>query len=179
MMHYVKKKLRNIKIQFQHFRYRVKSVHGSSYLAFGSRISSDFSMGKYGYVGHHALISKGVILGDYVMIGPNVSFVGDDHRYDQLGTPTIFSGRPNSRSATVIEDDVWIATGVIILSGVNIGRGAILAAGAVVSKDVPPYAIVGGVPAKVIKYRFTPEDQIIHDNELLNKNFKPEYCERL
>lgn len=56
-----------------------------------------------------------------------------------------------------VDDDVWIGLGAIILSGVHIGQGAVVAAGAVVTKDVPPYAIVGGVPAKVIRYRFVPE----------------------
>lgn len=56
-----------------------------------------------------------------------------------------------------MEDDVWIATNALILSGVTIGRGAIVAAGAVVVKDVPPYAIVGGNPAKILKYRFSLE----------------------
>ena len=57
----------------------------------------------------------------------------------------------------IIEDDVWIGCNATILQGVKIGTGAIVAAGAVVTKDVPPYAIVGGVPAKIIKYRFTEE----------------------
>lgn len=57
----------------------------------------------------------------------------------------------------IVEDDVWIATNALILSGVTIGRGAIVAAGAVVVKDVPPYAIVGGNPAKILKYRFPLE----------------------
>ncbi|MGN9105593.1 DapH/DapD/GlmU-related protein [Oliverpabstia intestinalis] len=56
-----------------------------------------------------------------------------------------------------VDDDVWIGYGASIMSGVHIGQGAVVAAGAVVTKDVPPYAIVGGVPAKVIKYRFEPE----------------------
>ena len=62
-----------------------------------------------------------------------------------------------SKGDIIIEDDVWIGQNSIILSGVHIGQGAVVAAGAVVTKDVPPYAIVGGVPAKVIKYRFCPE----------------------
>ncbi len=66
-----------------------------------------------------------------------------------------------------VGDDVWIGTNAIILSGVNIGRGAVIAAGAVVNKDVPPYSVVGGVPAKVIKYRFS--DEIIE--ELMKVDF--------
>ena len=62
-----------------------------------------------------------------------------------------------SKGDIIVDDDVWIGYGATILSGVHIGQGAVIAAGAVVTKDVPPYAIVGGVPAKVIKYRFSPE----------------------
>ena len=62
-----------------------------------------------------------------------------------------------SKGDIIVENDVWIGYRATILSGVNIGQGAIIAAGSVVTKDVPPYAIVGGVPAKVIKYRFPPE----------------------
>lgn len=62
-----------------------------------------------------------------------------------------------SKGNIVVEDDVWIGFRSTILSGVHIGQGAIVAAGSVVTKDVPPYAIVGGIPAKVIKYRFSPE----------------------
>ena len=62
-----------------------------------------------------------------------------------------------SKGNIVVEDDVWIGFRSTILSGVHIGQGAIVAAGSVVTKDIPPYAIVGGVPAKVIKYRFSPE----------------------
>lgn len=62
-----------------------------------------------------------------------------------------------SKGDIIVDDDVWIGYGATIMSGVHIGQGAVVAAGAVVTKDVPPYAIVGGVPAKVIKYRFEPE----------------------
>ena len=62
-----------------------------------------------------------------------------------------------SKGDIIVDDDVWIGYGATILSGVHIGQGAVVAAGAVVTKDAPPYAIVGGVPARVIKYRFSPE----------------------
>lgn len=60
-----------------------------------------------------------------------------------------------SKGDIIVGDDVWVGYGATILSGVHIGQGAVIAAGAVVNKDVPPYAIVGGIPAKVIKYRFS------------------------
>lgn len=61
----------------------------------------------------------------------------------------------------IVNDDVWIGDSALILSGVEIGQGAVIAAGAVVTEDVPPYAVVGGVPAKVIKYRF--RDDVIKE----------------
>lgn len=76
----------------------------------------------------------------------------------------------------IIEKDVWIGCNVTILAGVKVGRGSIIAAGAVVSKDIPPYSIIGGVPAKVIKFRWTIEEILKHEqilypeNERLNKN---------
>ena len=66
----------------------------------------------------------------------------------------------------VVEDDVWIGHGAIILTPARIGRGAIVAAGSVVTKDVPPYAIVGGVPAKLLRMRFTPEQIEEHERLL-------------
>lgn len=65
--------------------------------------------------------------------------------------------QPYAKGDIIVEDDAWIGYGAAILSGVHIGQGAVVAADSIVTKDVPPYAIVGGVPAKVIKYRFAPE----------------------
>lgn len=106
-------------------------------------------------------------IGNYVSIAENVTFILDaDHYVDHISTYPFkakllppFENEAVSKGNIVIDDDVWIGYGATILSGVHIGQGAIIAAGAVVAKNVPPYAIVGGVPAKVIKYRFD-EDAI-------------------
>jgi acyl-[acyl carrier protein]--UDP-N-acetylglucosamine O-acyltransferase len=87
------------------------------------------------------------------------------HRLDTISTfpfrAICFGDAPHadatSRGEIIVGHDVWIGANAVILSGVNIGNGAVVAAGAVVNKDVPPYAVVGGVPAKLIKMRFEPE----------------------
>lgn len=93
-----------------------------------------------------------VTIGKNVMMGPNVAIITENHRFDRMDVPIREQGYYD-RKPVVINDDVWIGMRVIILPGVTVGKGAILAAGAVVTKDVPEYAIVGGNPAKVIKYR--------------------------
>lgn len=70
---------------------------------------------------------------------------------------------PENDAAVVIEDDVWTGGNVMILKGVTIGRGSVIAAGAVVTKSCTPYSIIGGVPAKVLKMRFTPEEIEQHE----------------
>lgn len=101
-------------------------------------------------------------IGNYVSIAPGVHFVlGGNHPY------TCFSTYPfkvklggalyeaETKGPIIVEDDAWLGINALVLSGVTIGKGAIVAAGSVVTKDVPPYAIVGGNPAKIIRYRFT------------------------
>lgn len=69
----------------------------------------------------------------------------------------------------IIEEDVWCGANVTILKGVTVGRGSIIAAGAVVTKSIPPYSIAGGVPAKVIKQRMTNEEIVLHESSLYYK----------
>lgn len=104
------------------------------------------------------------------MFGPNVTVITGDHRTDLIGR-YMTSVRneeklPENDQAVVFEGDNWIGANVTILKGVRVGNGAIVASGAVVDKDVPPYAIVGGVPAKVIKYRFTEKQILEHEQKL-------------
>lgn len=91
-----------------------------------------------------------ITIGDNVLIGPNVVLRAADHGI-AMGTPIRF--QPHVGGAIVVEDDVWIGANVVILRDVILGRGCVVAAGAVVTKDVEPYAVVGGVPARKISSR--------------------------
>ena len=103
-------------------------------------------------------------IGDFVSVAPGVVFLlSVEHGYKGFSTfpfkVKVFGEdfEATSKGPIIVKDDVWIGLNSIILSGITIGQGAIVAAGSVVTKDVPPYAIVGGNPARVIKYRFEPE----------------------
>lgn len=105
-------------------------------------------------------------IGNYVSIADNVQFIlGGNHTINIISTFPLYSKLiklspkhdAHTKGSIIIEDEVWIGNGSTILSGVKIGKGAIIAAGAVVTKDVLPYMIVGGNPAKVIKSRFNEE----------------------
>lgn len=115
-----------------------------------------------------------VKIGNYCSIGGDVTFLlAGEHLLNTISTypfkaKIIDPGikEAGSKGNIIVEDDVWIGHGAIILSGVKIGQGAVIAAGSVVNKDIPRYAIVGGVPAQVIKYRFS--DEIIKQMKQVN-----------
>lgn len=94
---------------------------------------------------------SGVSLGNDVLLGPNVVINDSNHQFTDIDKPITTQG--HTAREIVIEDDVWIAANSVILKGVHIGKGAVVAAGSVVTKDVPPYAVVAGVPARQIKNR--------------------------
>ena len=90
-------------------------------------------------------------IGDCVRIAPHVMMIASDHVFDDPDRPITDQG--SRRAPITIGDDVWIAGRVNITAGVTIGRGSVIAAGAVVTRDVPPYSVAAGVPARVIKSR--------------------------
>ena len=92
-----------------------------------------------------------VMIGNDVIFGPGVYLFSENHNFDNPDLPV--SSQGETRKGVMIDDGVWIGTRAVILDGVKIGRNSIVAAGSVVNKDVPPYAIVAGVPAKIIKER--------------------------
>lgn len=148
-----------------------------TFLAGGySTIRSDFVAGAYSYVGPGCDIGPGVAIGAYTMLGPGVRVVGNDHVFDVPGSAIIFSGRPEFKQ-TIIGSDVWIGAGATVIAGVRIGDGSIVAAGSVVTRDVEPLLIVGGIPAKPIRKRFPdPADEAKHREFLTKQPAEREYC---
>lgn len=107
-------------------------------------------------------------IGNNVIFGPKPTIITGNHRIDIVGKYIIDSNEKLSENdkPVIIEDDVWGGANITILKGVIIGRGSIIAAGAVVTKSCPPYSIIGGVPAKLLKYRFSIDECIAHEKEL-------------
>lgn len=113
---------------------------------------SGITIGKQSGIGLNARIQGPLTIGNHVMMGPDTIIYTKNHETKRTDIPMIEQGITAPREVT-IEDDVWIGARVVILPGVCIGKGSIVAAGSVVTKDVQPYTIVGGVPAKKIKSR--------------------------
>ena len=118
---------------------------------YNSDVSPDVSIGNNSELGQRSLIHAGVEIGNNVIMGPDVKIYTRNHIADRLEIPIQIQGK--SFKKTKIENDVWIGANVVILPGITVGSHSILAAGSIVTKDVPKFAVIGGNPAKVIKFR--------------------------
>jgi len=141
---------------------------------YGTYSYQTISVGDDVYIGPGAyfLASESSIeIGNKVMFGPNVTIVAGDHNSTQIGAYMfdVKEKLPENDLPVIIQSDVWVGTGVIIMKGVTIGTGSIVAASALVTKDVPPFTIVAGVPARVIKKRFTDDELFEHERILTEK----------
>jgi carbonic anhydrase/acetyltransferase-like protein (isoleucine patch superfamily) len=122
-----------------------------SWIAGHALVRGDVEFGAHCTVNPYVMISGMVRCGDGVRIASHASIVGFNHGFDDPNVP--IHTQKHESLGIVIGDDVWIGANAVVLDGVAVGNGAVIAAGAVVSKDVPPLAIVGGVPANVVRYR--------------------------
>lgn len=115
-------------------------------------VGDKIKIGDYSGIGKNSYISDYVTIGKYVMMGPDCLIYTTNHEFRKVDTPMCFQKWQNPKPV-IIEDDVWIGGRVIILPGVTIGKGSIIGAGSVVTKNVEPYSIVGGNPAHILKKR--------------------------
>lgn len=118
----------------------------------GANFTRYTKLGDYSGLGINCSIGQYVYIGANVLMGPNVTIITQNHKHELVDIPIRLQGYEPIKPVT-IHDDVWIGQNVLIMPGVTIGRGTIIAAGAVVTKEVPEYTIVGGVPARILKYR--------------------------
>lgn len=126
---------------------------------------------EYVSIGSHCSIGRGVFItggggvtiGDWVGIGPDSKIWSINHRFDDPDRPWLQQG--HELKPVVIEDDVWLGANVFVAPGVSIGRGAIISAGAVVTKNIPAYALVGGNPGRVIGWRRRPDTSAAAQDE--------------
>lgn len=121
-------------------------------IQYGSHFGCDVVLGDHSDIGAKAWIVGPLIIGKYVMMGPDAVILAINHEFSDTSIPMMYQGHKPPKTI-VIEDDVWIGQRCTILSGVRIGKGSIIGAGAVVAKDIPPYSIAVGNPARVIKSR--------------------------
>jgi len=132
---------------------RTLVMHGSVLHVYNFRDlpHSGITIGEDSLIGEMNVIrgQGGVIIGNRVYTSPLVQIIAVNHVFDDPAIPFVDQGI--TAEGVVIEDDVWIGSGAVIADGVRVGKGAVIAAGAVVTKDVPPHTVVGGVPARVIK----------------------------
>ncbi len=130
----------------KHAIIRPSNAYGGA-IGEGLKIGNNSSIGPFAYIGCSGFVD----IGDNVIMGPRVGIFAENHHFDKPGVPIREQGV--IRSFVKINNDCWIASNVVILAGVTIGEGCVIASGSMVTKDVPPYSVVAGVPARVIRSR--------------------------
>lgn len=138
----------------KYYNKRGYKIHKSVYIASNVNIKGNVSIGEGSSLAHNCVLSgatEGIEIGKNVMIAPNVVIIAFSHGTLNNGIP--MSKQKDVEGKVIIEDDVWISANCTIGKGVKIGQGSIVAANSFVNKDVEPFSVVGGVPAKLIKTR--------------------------
>lgn len=153
----LKKLFKTLRNALRKFRIPVYWLRGNK-ISWDSFISSNVflrqcKIGKYCYIGGKCVLNRAII-GNYSSIASSVHIGGMEHSYWELSTSTYLSDSGVIDKATIIDNDVWIGAGCIVKQGVHIGTGAVIGAHSFVNKDVEPFAIAFGSPAKVYKFRF-------------------------
>lgn len=166
-----------------HIKWRNYKIGKNSFIGRHVNIwaKNSITIGENFYIGKFSQIECDVEIGDNVMLASHVALVGRyDHNYQQIGVPIRLASQIRDNNydwkgltqSIIIEDDVWIGHGCIILSGIKIAQGAIIAAGSIVTKNVEAFSIYAGVPAKRIGNRFENSSDLDEHLRLYNFNYK-------
>lgn len=177
MQAFTKRKIRSIANYIRSFiRFKIRQrwiktngftrIHGTVHLNAPNHI---MTFGDKVQLGPHCHVSCDIHFGNHVLCAANVSFIGkNEHRFD-IPESAIWDSPRGIDKPTIVGNDVWIGHGAIVLGGVKIGDGSVIAAGSVVTHDIPECVVVAGNPAKVIKNRFDKmEDKERHLKSILN-----------
>lgn len=158
-IYYYLNKRRFKKIEFPLIKFRRVFIRNKHVIEFGKNITLahncfispvSLRVGNNCWLGVNNFICGKVEIGNDVILGPNVSIPGATH---SVNSNRPFIGSPAHIEGTTIEDSVWVGSNSTIIDGIKIGKGAVIAANSAVTKDVPPYAVVAGVPARILRYR--------------------------
>ena len=158
-------------------RLRAWGVDRDAFIGPGVKLASGVEAHPHAFFGAECRIGPNTSIGRFTMLAARVSVVGADHHFEDPTRPMVFSGRP-ALPRTIIGADCWLGHGVVVMAGVTIGDGAIVAASSVVTKDLEPRGIYAGAPAQLLRKRFdTLEDEQTH-REMLEKGLIEPHFER-
>lgn len=167
---FIKASLRRIYNKYLKLRYGFIQLGEGFHWGYNWKIKRGLlSIGNFAFIGSNAYIIYPALIGDLSMLANDCKIVGNYHGYKEVGVPSRIAkvDKPPIDLITNIEAEVWIGQRTTIIHGVTIGRGSVIAAGSVVTKDIPRYTVYGGVPAKLIKNRFPSDADIVEHEKLL------------
>jgi serine acetyltransferase len=161
--------LRRLLLPWLRCRLRLAELGEGFHWGRGLTVGRGSRIGRYAYLGPRFACQGPIVLGDLCMIAAECRVVGADHAFDLAGTPTRL-GRPNrARGVTTFGADAWIGERVTIREGVTIGAGAVVGSGAMVLRDVAPYTVVAGTPARLLRERFCVQERTLHEAAMLGR----------
>ncbi len=149
-------------------RLRIEMIGEGVHWAKNARVAGA-RIGNFASFGHSAEFHGPVVIGDLTMLSTSVQVIGQDHDKENVATPMRIAYPITPRLVTVIEADCWIGSRVTIMEGVRIGRGSVIGAGSIVVHNIPPYSICVGAPARVLRKRFSAEDQKVYEEILYGR----------
>jgi acetyltransferase-like isoleucine patch superfamily enzyme len=155
--------LRHLLLPWLRRRWRLAELGEGFQWGRGLVVGAGSRIGRFAYLGPGFACHGPVVVGDLCMIAAGCRIVGADHLIDLPGTPTRLGWPVEPRRPTIFGVDAWIGERVTIREGVTIGAGAVVGSAATVVRDVAPYTIVAGTPARVVRARFTAEQLAMHD----------------